>query len=325
MIFTRLAVIATLAASVVADQGAYYAPPPPASSVAPVSTKTAEYVPSSVAPVPTKGPKKCIRYKKKGSDDVISVDKDGVATVDVKGGLNNDNPQLIGDGTFTPTDPAPVDPAPVDPAPVDPAPVDPAPVDPAPVDPRPSNPDPKPSRPSKDTFCKTLVDTAMIYVDRNDRGSLVEQVNAIRSAYTSMMGGSLPTVSYNLDAEANVKKYTNSIASRGCPQTHSSDAERGPYGENLNQVGEGQKHSDIFYHIKANIDYAKECDDLYRLMDAGLGPVTESYHFYGHLSQLLWSTTTGFGCSICSNDHSTVSFCHYTQGGNVYGRNVFNQ
>ncbi|MBE6633752.1 MAG: AAA family ATPase [Ruminococcaceae bacterium] len=60
-------------------------------------------------------------------------------------------PQLGGDGTPAPAEPAPVEPAPEEPAPEEPAPEDPTPAEPAPVDPTPEEPapvEPTPAEPA---------------------------------------------------------------------------------------------------------------------------------------------------------------------------------
>ncbi|KAJ3097877.1 Cuticle-degrading protease [Phlyctochytrium planicorne] len=306
MTFARLAIIASLALCVASDNG-YYAPAPPS-----VSSKK-ENVQTSTAPLaqPSKGPKKCIRYKKKGTLSEIYINEDGVATF---GASSDPNIQLIGDGTFDPSELAPEKPAPVDPTPADPSPADPSPEEPRPADPGPVE-QPK-GKPSKETLCSTLMNVALSFEPRKTKADLIEQINAIRGAYGNFFGA-LPTVSYDDSIEEHAQAHANELLGQGCPATHSSEEQLGSFGagENIFQIGGSVRNTDYGHHIRAMIDYVKECEDLYDMADAGLGSI-DGHKKYGHLSQLLWKSSTSIGCGLCSSGQ-IVSICQYKSRGNI--------
>lgn len=47
---------------------------------------------------------------------------------------------------------------------------------------------------------------------------------------------------------------------------------------------------------------------------------TGNWHDVGHYSQIIWRSTTAFGCGLASNDQFDFLVCRYNPPGNVYGQ-----
>ncbi|KAJ3095075.1 hypothetical protein HDU96_001345, partial [Phlyctochytrium bullatum] len=125
--------------------------------------------------------------------------------------------------------------------------------------------------------------------------------------------------------------YAAARVSTDCAMDHSSNAERrvstGTLGENLAQWSGDVNGVPAFQrHVEALRMYTEECSDMFDLMGGNpLGPISRDptvFAKYGHLTQLLWRTSTTVGCGFCEVNGVQLSVCHYgPQGGNTVGQN----
>jgi hypothetical protein len=109
-------------------------------------------------------------------------------------------------------------------------------------------------------------------------------------------------------------RYARQLADIGRFE-HATDLHIGPHrGENL---WEGTRGAYAYGEMVAGWIGEK------RRYKPGVMPdisTSGSWHDVGHYSQIIWRTTTAFGCAMASNAEVDILVCRYTPPGNIIGR-----
>lgn len=81
----------------------------------------------------------------------------------------------------------------------------------------------------------------------------------------------------------------------------------------------------------ANYDYIGLSNDLFNLwyreidwfMDGKIPNISTNGQEAGHISQILWNTTTDVGCTVYGGNSNYFLVCNYWPPGNIIGRRAF--
>lgn len=167
-----------------------------------------------------------------------------------------------------------------------------------------------PTEPVPTTSTKPTAPAPEPVVETNSGVTAAHRAQILNGHNTVRSQKGLTSLSYSATVAASAQAWANTLATRGCPLTHSS----GPYGENL-----------YYSWTSANTHTLNPSDAVFWWLDE------EQYYDYdanscqageqcGHYTQAVWAETTQVGCgvSVCDKPGQLTQLwvCQYNPPGN---------